>query len=78
MGVVVVSCKEDAPKVIVLDENNAIEVDIVHSAGDSWAPSDNFLPLPFNVAKGGDDDILVLSERIKKGVTIDVKPIGAS
>lgn len=77
MGVVVLSCKEDTPKAIVLDDNNAIEVDIVHSAGDRWAPSDNFLPLPFNVAIGGEDEIIVLSERIKKGVTLDVKPIGA-
>jgi len=71
------SCKEETPKAIVLDENNAIEVKVVHSAGDNWESSDNFLPLPFNVAEGGLDEILVLSERIKKGVTLDVKPIGA-
>lgn len=77
MGVGLMSCKEDAPKAIEIDENNAMEVGIIHSAGDSWASTDNFLPLPFNIAKGGENEIIVLSERIKNGVTLDVRPIGA-
>jgi len=75
--VVLQSCKEEVPKTMVLDENNAMEVNVLHSAGDKWSESDNFLPLPFNIAKGGMDDIIVLSERIREGESIDVKPIGA-
>lgn len=77
MAVVLSSCEEKTPEAIVLDENNAIKVDVLHSAGDKWASSDNFLPLPFNIAKGGTDEIIILSSRIKKGETLDVKPIGA-
>ncbi len=77
MIVALQACKEEAPKTIILDENNTIEVDVVHSAGDKWAISDNFLPLPFNIAKRGTDDIIVMSERIKERETLDVKPIGA-
>jgi len=77
MTVVLFSCKEEAVKTLALDENNALEVNIEHSAGDKWSESDNFLPLPFNVAKGGEDDIIVMSERIKEGEAVDVKPIGA-
>lgn len=77
MIVALQSCKEEVPKAIVLDKNNVMEVNVRHSAGDKWSSTDNFLPLPFNVAKGGEDDIIVLSERIKKGQTLEVKPIGA-
>ena len=71
------SCKEERTKKLVVDENNAVKVNITHSAGDKWLASDSFLALPFNVANGGGEEILVLSERLKKGEKIDVKPIGA-
>jgi len=78
MSVVLISCKEASTiKPIVLDENNAMEVNVLHSAGDKWASSDNFLPLPFNIAQAGKDEIIVLSERVKQGEPINVKPIGA-
>jgi hypothetical protein len=71
------SCQEETVKPVVVDENNAVKVKVMHSAGDKWASSDNFLPLPFNIGKGGTDDIIVMSERIKKGETINVRPLGA-
>ncbi len=77
MIVVMQSCKKEVPNKLVLDENNGMEVNVLHSAGDKWADTDNFLPLPFNIAKGGTDDIIVLSERIKEGESVDVRPIGA-
>ena len=74
----VISCKKDqAIKPLALDENNAIQVEVQHSAGDQWSQVDNFLPLPFNVAKGGEDEILVMGKRISNGTSVDVKPIGA-
>ena len=77
MIVGLISCKEEVSNTIKLDENNALKVDILHSAGDKWEPTDNFLPLPFNIAKGNTDEIIVLSERLDKGEKVDVKPIGA-
>ena len=71
------SCKEESTEKLVVDENNAVKVNVTHSAGDKWMASDNFLALPFNVANGGGEEILVLSERLKEGEKIDVKPIGA-
>lgn len=76
--VIMMSCKEEQViKPLVLDENNAIKVDVTHSAGDKWEDVDNFLPLPFNIAKGGEDEIIVMGKRIGDGESVDVKPIGA-
>ena len=77
MVVVAQSCKQEEVKTLTLDVKNGMEVNITHSAGDKWTATDNFLPLPFNIAKGGSYDIIVLSERFKKGEKLDVKPIGA-
>ena len=77
MLVALQSCKEEAVRPVVSETDNAIQVIVAHSAGDKWAASDNFLPLPFNVGYSGSEEIIVLCERLKKGKILDVKPIGA-
>lgn len=77
MIVAMQSCKEDVQKTVILDEDNGVEVKVVHSAGDNWEETDNFLPLPFNVAKLGGDEVILLSKRVKKGEKLTVKPLGA-
>ena len=75
--VAIFSCKEEAKKDLVFDEKKGLKVEVTNSAGDKWNSTDKFLPLPFNVARGKTEDIIVLSERLEKGKSIDVKPIGA-
>ena len=77
MTVALQSCKDDVQKTVILDEENGVEVEIVHSAGDNWDETDNFLSLPFNVATLGEEEMIVLSRRIKKGEKLKVKPFGA-
>lgn len=77
MIVVLQSCKEDVPKTLVIDEDSGVKVEVTHSAGDQWAKTDNFLPLPFNISTIGNDEIIILSKRIKKGESLNVKPLGA-
>ena len=77
MVVAMQSCKVEEQKVVTIDEDNGVEVQVTHSAGDNWDVTDNFLPLPFNVAKLGNEEVIVLSERIKKGEKLKVKPFGA-
>ena len=71
------SCKEEQQPSSKISDTGGIEVVISHSAGDDWAPSDNFLPLPFNVADLGNDETIILANRIKKGEKLEVKAIGA-
>lgn len=71
------SCKDKTVKPIEVSDKNTIDVEVIHSAGDKWAEEDNFLPLPFNVARAGDEDILVLGRRIESGENVVIKPLGA-
>jgi len=75
--VAIYACQEEGPKEIVLNENQGLTVNVRHSAGDQWSSTDQFLPLPFNVAKAGNNDILILGKRIKRGEKLNVNPIGA-
>ena len=77
MIVALQSCKEDVQKSVILDDDTGVEVVIAHAAGDNWEETDNFLPLPFNIANRGEDEVIVLSKRIKKGEKLKVKPLGA-
>ena len=64
------------------NESNAKDKDgvfssiITHSAGDSWSTSDEFLPLPMNIAKVNGKDVFLLSDREKVGNSIDIIPLG--
>ncbi|MEM9549415.1 MAG: hypothetical protein AAGA77_25825 [Bacteroidota bacterium] len=71
------SCDQESRNEAKPNMEDAILVNVTHSAGDKWASTDNFLPLPFNIAKLGSDDVIILSERLDAGKKIDVKPIGA-
>jgi hypothetical protein len=77
MVVALQSCKKEQVKTITIDENNGVEVQIKHSAGDTWDSADNFLPLPFNVASLDEEQVIVLSKRIKRGEKLKVKVLGA-
>lgn len=77
MVVIFHSCKEEVPKEIEIDPENGVLVEVEHAAGDNWEATDNFLPLPFNVARVGSEEVFVLSERIKPGERLNVKPLGA-
>lgn len=72
-----ISCNQEVEQKKEVNESGGVEVEIRHSAGGHWDTSDNFLPLPFNIGKNGQQDVLVLSSRIKEGQKLDVKPIGA-
>lgn len=77
MVVILQSCKDDVPKSIEIDDEGGVTVIVKHSAGDNWDEKDNFLPLPFNIANAGNEELIVLSERIKQGEQLNVNPLGA-
>jgi inorganic pyrophosphatase len=60
-----------------MDEEGVFKSVITHSAGDSWSASDEFLPLPMNIADVNEKDVLLLSDRVKVGEKVGILPLGA-
>ena len=75
--IVITSCREEPSSTPQISDSGGVEVVVKHSAGDGWAATDKFLPLPFNVAELGSQKAIVLSDRIKVGEKLEVKPFGA-
>lgn len=60
-----------------MDKEGAFQCVITHSAGDSWSKSDEFLPLPMNVAEVSGKEVFLLSDRVKVGKKIGILPLGS-
>jgi len=58
-------------------EKGIVDVVITHSAGDRWSDSDSFLPLPMNVGKVNEKEVLILTDRLETNTHVLVKPLGA-
>ena len=59
------------------DKDGVFQAIITHSAGNSWSSSDEFLPLPMNIADVNGKSVFLLSDREKKGSELGVTVLGA-
>lgn len=78
LSVILVSCGQstketgDNPR-----EKGIFDAIVTHSAGDRWSFSDEFLPLPMNIANVNEKQVLIMSDRLDVNVNIKVKPLGS-
>lgn len=77
MSLTFISCKNDEIPQVHVDAQKGVAVMVTNPAGDRWSESDDFLPLPGNMAKVGKYDVFIISDRMKKGSNQDVTIIGA-
>jgi len=77
VGFMFSSCGEDTTSSVPNKSKNGIIVNITNPAGDRWSKGDDYLPLPVNVGEYKEEEVFVISDRIKAGKNVDVLPIGA-
>ena len=77
VAIILFSCEiKKSEDTKVVDKDGVFQAVVSHSAGDSWSSTDEFLPLPMNIADVNGKDVFILSDREKVGVDIGIIPLG--